>query len=95
MSWFVDLLPQSSRIQEINKLFNKKKLPDLYSKLEKYFKKNLLVKNNIDGLSMMGGGWWFNIRPSNTEDIIRINIEGAKNSVVRKIKNEILLLIRR
>ena len=33
----------------------------------------------IDGLTVNAGSWWFNVRPSNTEPLLRINVEAAQN----------------
>jgi len=31
--------------------------------------------DELDGLTVSGGGWWFNLRPSNTEPLLRLNVE--------------------
>jgi phosphomannomutase len=33
--------------------------------------------DELDGLTVMGDDWWFNIRPSNTEPLLRLNVEAA------------------
>ncbi len=42
-----------------------------------------------DGYSLTGDDWRFNIRPSNTEPLLRLNIEARKPSQVEKIRDEI------
>ncbi len=36
-----------------------------------------LDQDRIDGLTVDGGDWWFNLRPSNTEPLLRLNLEAA------------------
>ncbi len=42
-----------------------------------------------DGYSLTGDDWRFNIRPSNTEPLLRLNIEARKPGLVEKIHGEI------
>jgi phosphomannomutase len=42
-----------------------------------------------DGYSLTGDEWRFNIRPSNTEPLLRLNIEARKSGLVEKIRAEI------
>ncbi|MGV8141319.1 MAG: phosphomannomutase/phosphoglucomutase [Candidatus Woesearchaeota archaeon] len=57
--------------------------------IQKYFsdnKKKLGVKDifNLDGVSVISDKYWFNVRPSNTEPLLRLRIEGKdKNSIVK------------
>lgn len=34
-----------------------------------------LPRDDLDGLTVDGGDWWFNLRPSNTEPLLRLNLE--------------------
>ena len=34
-------------------------------------------QDRIDGLTVDAGDWWFNLRPSNTEPLLRLNLEAA------------------
>jgi len=34
-------------------------------------------QDRLDGLTVEPGGWWFNLRPSNTEPLLRLNLEAA------------------
>jgi phosphomannomutase len=47
-----------------------------------------------DGYSLETPNWRFNIRPSNTEPLLRLNIETREEQLVESIKNEIELIIR-
>ena len=34
-------------------------------------------QDRLDGLTVDLGDWWFNLRPSNTEPLLRLNLEAA------------------
>ncbi len=38
--------------------------------------------DRLDGLTVDGGDWWFNLRPSNTEPLLRLNLEAADDAAV-------------
>jgi phosphomannomutase len=38
--------------------------------------------DRIDGLTVDAGDWWFNLRPSNTEPLLRLNLEAADADAV-------------
>ncbi|MFL6111188.1 MAG: phosphomannomutase/phosphoglucomutase [Catenulispora sp.] len=50
--------------------------------------------DELDGLTVTGDGWWFNVRPSNTEPLLRLNIEAADAEAVAALRDEILAVIR-
>jgi phosphomannomutase len=50
--------------------------------------------DRLDGLSIEFDTWWFNLRPSNTEPVIRLNIEADSESLMKQKKDEVLGLIR-
>ncbi len=43
-----------------------------------------------DGLTIEGDGWWFNLRPSNTEPLLRLNVEAATETEMERVRDEIL-----
>ena len=47
----------------------------------------------LDGLSVYGEGWWFNIRPSNTEPLLRLNLEGDTEEIMREKLEEVKRVI--
>ena len=47
-----------------------------------------------DGYSLESSDWRFNIRPSNTEPLLRLNIEARKTGLVEKLKAEIETIIK-
>lgn len=48
----------------------------------------------MDGLTVAGAEWWFNLRPSNTEPLLRLNIEATDQATVEEIKGRVLDLIK-
>lgn len=48
----------------------------------------------LDGLSVEFADWWFNVRASNTEPLIRLNLEAKTADQMRKHRDEVLALIR-
>jgi len=58
--------------------------------------KNFAQAKNIfklDGLSMEFGNWWFNVRPSNTEPLLRLNLEADTQELMEEKKKEVISLI--
>jgi|GEM_PF-449452 len=66
----------------------------LEPKIRKYFSGAKFSK--VDGLSVFGPKrqWFLNIRPSQTEPLVRVNIEAKNDKLLRQIKEEVLALIK-
>lgn len=47
-----------------------------------------------DGLTVLGDGWWVNLRPSNTEPLLRLNVEAADAETMEVLRDEVLQLVR-
>ncbi len=43
-------------------------------------------QNRLDGLTVDFGDWWFNLRPSNTEPLLRLNLEAPTRGRVRRAR---------
>ncbi|MFF8360290.1 phosphomannomutase/phosphoglucomutase [Streptomyces chartreusis] len=50
--------------------------------------------DNLDGLTVTSTDWWFNVRPSNTEPLLRLNAEARDEETMRKVRDEALAIIR-
>jgi phosphomannomutase len=50
--------------------------------------------DHLDGLTVTHRDWWFNVRPSNTEPLLRLNAEGADVTTMQRIRDDVLDLIR-
>ncbi|MGI8808073.1 MAG: phosphomannomutase/phosphoglucomutase [Acidimicrobiales bacterium] len=51
-------------------------------------------QERIDGLTVDLGDWWFNLRPSNTEPLLRLNLEAADEGSCKEHLDEVLALIK-
>jgi phosphomannomutase len=54
-----------------------------------------LEQDELDGLTVSSPeGWWFNVRASNTEPLLRLNVEGPDEATMARVRDEVLALIR-
>jgi phosphomannomutase len=51
-------------------------------------------KDHLDGLSVDCGAFWFNVRPSNTEPLLRLNLEADDAETCRQATEDVLAVIR-
>jgi phosphomannomutase len=51
-------------------------------------------QDRLDGLTVAGPDWWVNVRPSNTEPLLRLNVEAADQQTMEALRDETLGLIR-
>jgi phosphomannomutase len=59
--------------------------------IEHYFSSDTVLVDRTDGLSMEFENWRFNVRMSNTEPVVRLNVESRANSVLMEEKTKLLL----
>jgi phosphomannomutase len=50
--------------------------------------------DDLDGLTVTSEKWWFNVRASNTEPVLRLNVEADTPALMKKIRDEVLATIR-
>ncbi|SHM01302.1 phosphomannomutase/phosphoglucomutase [Actinacidiphila paucisporea] len=50
--------------------------------------------DELDGLTVSAADWWFNLRASNTEPLLRLNVEAADDAAVARIRDQVLTIIR-
>jgi phosphomannomutase len=54
-----------------------------------------LEQDELDGLTVTSpDGWWFNVRASNTEPLLRLNVEAPDVATMERVRDEVLGLIR-
>jgi len=53
-----------------------------------------VTMDELDGLTVNGDGWWFNLRPSNTEPLLRLNVEAADETTLAALRDEVLGIVR-
>jgi phosphomannomutase len=50
--------------------------------------------SHLDGLSVEAEDWHFNVRPSNTEPLLRLNLEARSQELMERKRDEVLAVIR-
>jgi phosphomannomutase len=50
--------------------------------------------DEMDGLTVDGGDWWFNVRPSNTEPLLRLNAEASDQATMERMRDEVLAMMK-
>ncbi|MFT4299145.1 MAG: phosphomannomutase/phosphoglucomutase [Aeromicrobium sp.] len=50
-------------------------------------------QDRLDGLTVSADTWWFNVRASNTEPLLRLNVEGVDEQVMARVRDEALAVI--
>jgi phosphomannomutase len=53
-----------------------------------------LDQDRLDGLTVDAGSWWFNLRPSNTEPLLRLNLEAPTREECDARTQEVLKMVR-
>jgi phosphomannomutase len=65
-----------------------KEIEDIYSKMEG------VTIDHLDGLTIEGDTWWFNLRASNTEPLLRLNVEAESAQEMESLRDSVLATIR-
>jgi len=50
--------------------------------------------DDLDGLTVSCQDWWFNLRPSNTEPLLRLNAEAGDDATLASVRDEVLRIVR-
>lgn len=66
----------------------------MLQKIEGLYSPTALSSSKIDGLSLTYDDWFFNLRGSNTEPVIRLNVEAKNRALMEEKRDELLKLIR-
>ncbi|MGN0065545.1 MAG: phosphomannomutase/phosphoglucomutase, partial [Nocardioides sp.] len=53
-----------------------------------------VTTDHLDGLTVTHADWWFNVRPSNTEPLLRLNVEGKDTDTMEQVRDRVLATIR-
>jgi len=69
--------------------------PSEMKKIEdKYISQPGVEIDHLDGLTVNGDTWWFNLRSSNTEPLLRLNVEASTQARMEKVRDEVLRVIK-
>ena len=63
-------------------------------RVEKTYTSDQITIDHLDGLTVNGDTWWFNLRPSNTEPLLRLNVEASTQAQMETVRDAVLSLIR-
>ena len=63
-------------------------------RVEKTYVSDQVTIDHLDGLTVNGDTWWFNLRPSNTEPLLRLNVEASTQAHMETVRDAVLSLIR-
>ena len=69
-----------------------KDIPAKLQELQDHYKDAQI--DHLDGVTIAYPNWWMNIRPSNTEPLLRLNVEGDTKELMEQHRDEALALIR-
>jgi phosphomannomutase len=83
-------IDKRSRSGEVNS--EVKDIPQTLQKLQDHFKDAKI--DFLDGVTIQYKDWWMNVRPSNTEPLLRLNVEGDSQDVMERHRDEALAIIR-
>jgi phosphomannomutase len=61
---------------------------------EHYAKQEGAEIDHLDGLTVDFGDWWFNLRPSNTEPLLRLNVEASDSATMEQRRDELTEMVR-
>jgi phosphomannomutase len=53
-----------------------------------------VIIDELDGLTVSAADWWLNLRPSNTEPLLRLNVEARDETTMAEIRDAALALVR-
>lgn len=100
MIWMLNFLssktsPLSTLIKPLRKYHSTSEInikirdkESIFSKLEKLYADAAI--DHLDGLTVQYESWWFNLRPSNTEPVVRLNMEANDIKILEEKKREVL-----
>jgi phosphomannomutase len=50
--------------------------------------------DDLDGMTVGTAGWWFNLRASNTEPLLRLNVEADDRATMEQVRDDVLAVVR-
>jgi phosphomannomutase len=62
--------------------------------VEEYGDRDGVTLDRLDGLTVLHDDWWFNVRASNTEPLLRLNAEARDQATLDRLRDDVLALIR-
>jgi phosphomannomutase len=90
LSKIIDGLNPYSRADETN--IEVKDIPAVIAAVKEKYKD--AKQDELDGLTVEYKDWWVNVRPSNTEPLLRITVEGDTEAIMKKRHAEVVKFIK-
>jgi phosphomannomutase len=90
LSEIIDGLNPYSRADETN--IKVKDIPAVIAAVKEKYKD--AKQDELDGLTVEYKDWWVNVRPSNTEPLLRITVEGDTAAIMKQHHQEIVEFIK-
>ncbi|MEU2508764.1 phosphomannomutase/phosphoglucomutase [Streptomyces sp. NPDC007863] len=59
-----------------------------------YANEDGITLDELDGLTVTSADWWFNLRASNTEPLLRLNVEARDTATMAEVRDQVLALLR-
>ena len=60
-----------------------------------YVGKDGVEADEMDGLTVNAADWWFNLRASNTEPLLRLNVEATDHATMANVRDDVLAIVHR
>ena len=79
-------------IEEMN--FKTKNAQKIFTVVENFYKEKKIKTLRVDGVSIEDKNWHCNLRSSNTEPLIRLNIEAKSRNIFKQKTDEVVDLIK-
>lgn len=96
LSGWIDALPKYYR-KDFDIKFDLRKASLILRRAENHYRGQAKKISHLDGLKMEfgkgSGAWWFNLRPSNTENLLRLSLEAKKQTTLKAKFRELTRLI--
>jgi phosphomannomutase len=67
-------------------------IPGKLAEIERHYADGAI--DHLDGTTVNYPTWWFNVRPSNTEPLLRLNVEADNRALMEQKRDEVLAIIR-
>jgi phosphomannomutase len=61
---------------------------------ERYAARPGVTVDDLDGMTVQAQNWWFNLRASNTERLLRLNVEADDRAMMGTLRDDVLAIVR-
>jgi len=61
---------------------------------DRYAGRDGVTVDDLDGMTVQAPDWWFNLRGSNTEALLRLNVEAGDRAMMDTVRDDVLAIVR-